>query len=235
MRPRRIAALALAWALLLCGCAAADTLTEFDAQGYVRGVLDHTYRGAWDAVYLDQVDLTRAQAQKVYDDGLAEELDRFCHQFSIRRDYLSQSTQDKLQDLVTDVCKKASYTVKTGVPLDGDRYAVEVVVQPVDVYLQMKEDGVQVLAKKQEEKYADANPYSMTEAAQERFWKRYEEEWAAAILALGKEKLATSSHLEETSILVAVAPLDSEKSPANRLYTLSDNDFANLTALIIPY
>lgn len=235
MRPRRIAALALAWALLMCGCAAGDTLTEFDAQGYVRGVLDHTYRGTWDAVYLDQVDLTKAQAQKVYDDGLEEELDRFCHQFSIRRDYLSQSTQDKLLDFVTDVSKKASYAVKTGVPLDGDRYAVEVVVQPVDVYLQMKEDGVRVLAKKQEEKYADADPYSMSETAQERFWKRYEEEWAQSILDLGEEKLSTASNLKETPILVAVAPLDLETSSPDRLYTLSDNDFANLTALILPY
>ena len=226
---KRLGALACGAALAvgLAGCA--DTVTTFDATGYVKGVLDETYKGTWDAVFLGLVDLTEDEAQAAYDDALEEEYQRFCYQFDLRDEYLNDETRESVQELLKDVCAKASYAVQTAVALDDTRYAVEVRVRPMDLFLQVREDGLEGCAADFQKEYANTDLTVMNDKAKERFWTRYENDWAQEVVDLCRSKLGTMAYLDVESILVLVGPDD------QGLYGMGDNDFGNLSALILPY
>ena len=132
-------ALAAALALGLSGCGG-DTMTAFDATAYVRGVLDETYKGTWDNAFLDLVDLTDGEAQDAYEAALEQEYQRFAYQFDLEDASLTDETRQAALDLLSQVCAQAQYTVQEAVPLDDARYAVEVSVRPMDLFLQVEED-----------------------------------------------------------------------------------------------
>lgn len=228
-RGRRLAALlcGAALALALGGCA--DTLTGFDAAAYVRGLLDETYQGTWDAVFLSLVDLTEAEAQKAHDEAIDQEYQRFCYQFDLRDDLLDRDTRAEVEELLEEVTAKASYSVGAAVELDDTRYAVEVKVRPMDLFLQVQEDTLDDFAQAFQEDYADVDPAQMSETARERFWTRYENAWARGVVELCRAKLGTMTYREVETILVLVAP------DSAGLYGMSDNDFTNLATLILPY
>lgn len=226
---KRLGALACGAGLIVSLAGCADTVTTFDATGYVKGVLDETYKGTWDAVFLGLVDLTEDEAQKAYDDALEEEYQRFCYQFDLRDEYLNDETRESVQELLKEVCAKASYAVQPAVALDDTRYAVEVSVRPMDLFLQVREDDLEGYAADFQKEYADADLTAMNDKARERFWTRYENDWARGVVELCRGKMGTMAYLEVEPILVLVAPDD------QGLYGMGDNDFSNLSALILPY
>ena len=58
----RLFALALGLTVLLTACSG-ETEAGFDAGAYVTGVLNATYLGQFDQVYLDMVGMTQSEAQ----------------------------------------------------------------------------------------------------------------------------------------------------------------------------
>lgn len=226
----RVAALGLSCALtagLLSGCTA--RMTAFDAGAYVQGVLDETYKGQWDPVFLDLVDQTEAQAKKAYEEAVGEEYQRFCYQFDLRDSYLTDETRDLVSEFLEELSAKASYSVKTTAELDDTRYAVEVAVRPIELFLQVKEDDLKGFTAEFQEKHSTADLTGADAAAQKRFWTSYENAWARGVVQLCRDKLGLLTYGDVQPILVLVAP-DSEG-----LYGMEDNDFSNLSALILPY
>ena len=90
---------ALALCLTLTACQG-ETMTAFDAADYVRGVLDETYKGAWDNAFLDLVDLTDGEAQDAYEASLNEEYKRFAYQFDLNDSLLTEETRQSALDLL---------------------------------------------------------------------------------------------------------------------------------------
>lgn len=227
---RRAAALgaALALSLSLAACQG-ETMTSFDATAYVKGVLDETYKGTWDNAFLDLVDLTDGEAQDAYEASLEEEYRRFAYQFDLNDSLLTDETRQSALDLLSEVSAMAQYTVQAAVALDDTRYAVEVSVRPMDLFLQVRSDALPGFQTEFAARYAETDLGSMTEEERAAFETEYENAWAGGIVELCRDRLGLVNYLDVESILVLVAPDD------DGLYTMGDNDFSNLSALILPY
>ena len=227
---RRWAALgtALALSLSLAACAG-ETMTAFDAAAYVQGVLDETYKGTWDNAFLDLVDLTEGEAQDAYEASLEEEYRRFAYQFDLDDGLLTQETRQSVLDLLAEVSAKAQYTVQQGVALDDTRYAVEVSVRPMDLFIQVREDALADFQTEFADRYADVDLERLSAEEGAELETEYENAWATGIVELCRSRLGLLGYGDVESILVLVAPDD------DGLYTMGDNDFSNLSALILPY
>lgn len=223
---------ALAAVLLFClvlSACGGETMTAFDATAYVGGVLDETYKGSWNNAFLDLMDLTDGEAQDAYQASLREEYRRFAYQFSLNDDALTVETREDILELLAQVCARAQYSVKEAVALDETRYAVEVSVRPMDLFLQVREDALEDYQTAFAEKYAGAELEGLSGEEREAALAAYENDWAQGIAALCRDRLGLMNHLEVVPILVLVSPDE------NGLYGMGDNDFSNLSALIIPY
>ena len=229
-RPRRLVVLGaaglLSLALVSCGGA---TMTAFDATAYVSGVLDETYKGSWNHAFLDLVDLTDGEAKDAYASALEQEYQRFTYQFDLEDTALTDETRAEVMALLTDVCAKAQYSVQPAVPLDESRYAVEVSVRPMDLFLQVGEDTLAGYQSAFAEEYADVDLERLSNEARAALEQQRENDWALGIVQLCRDRLALVNYLDVVPLLVLVAP-DGEG-----LYTMGDNDFSNLSALIVPY
>lgn len=211
-----LAALALCLSLLLGGCG--SKMTTFDAAAYVQGLLDGTYKGTWGAGYLDLVGISKTDAVQAYADGLDQEYARFTFQFGLNDTLLSDQTRSAVKALLKTVCARAQYTVQDPVPLDQARYAVEVSVKPIDVFRQVETDDLDSYTQTFLTQYAGVTDQ-----------KTRAEAWAQGILGLCQNKLGVLGYGSVEHILLLVAPDDSGK------YAMSDNDFSNLCALVLPY
>ena len=223
---------ALAAALLLClglGACGGETMTSFDAASYVSGVLDETYKGEWDNAFLDLVDLTDGEAQDVYEAALEEEYRRFAYQFDLNDSLLTEETRQSALDLLAEVSAKAQYTVQQAVALDDTRYAVEVSVRPMDLFIQVREDALADFQAQFSEQYAGVDLDELSAEERTALETEYENAWASGIVELCRSRLGLVGYGDVERILVLVAPDD------DGLYTMSDNDFSNLSALILPY
>ena len=130
-------------------------MTVFDATAYVKGVLDETYKGTWNNAFLDLVELTDGEAQDAYEASLEQEYRRFAYQFDLDESALTEETRQAVLDLLAEVCAKAQYSVQEAVPLDDTRYAVEVSVRPLGLFLQVREDSLADYQEAFARKYAD--------------------------------------------------------------------------------
>lgn len=227
---RRMGALGCA-GLLALGLAACggETMTAFDATAYVSGVLDETYKGSWNNAFLDLVDLTEGEAKDAYEAALEQEYRRFAYQFDLNDDALTDETRESVTDLLTEVCAKASYSVKEAVLLDETRYAVEVSVRPMDLFLQVREDTLAEFQREFGEQYADTETEGLDDEELAALETQYENDWAQGIVQLCRDRLGLLNYLDVVPILVLVAPDD------DGLYAMGDYDFSNLSALIVPY
>lgn len=234
MKGRLRCFLAPAGLFLLClslvGCSiTAPTMTTFDATSYVQGVLDETYKGTWNNAFLDLVDLTDGEAQDAYEAALDQEYDRFAYQFQLDDAALTEETRQAVQDLLRDLCAKAQYAVKTVAPLDDTRYAVEVSVRPLDLFLQVRTDSLGDFQEEFALRYAEVDQDRLSQEEQRQLRLDYENDWALGIVGLCRDTMGLMQQMDVVPILVLVAP--DEKG----IYAMGDNDFANLSALILPY
>ena len=220
-------ALAAALALGLSGCGG-ETMTRFDAAAYVSSVLDETYKGTWDNAFLDLVDLTEGEAQDAYEAAL-EEYRRFAYQFDLNDDALTDETRQAALDLLAQVCAKAQYTVQGATALDETRYAVEVSVRPLDLFVQVREDALDDFREAFAQTYADVDLEGLTAEERAELETEYENQWALGIIGLCEDRLGLAAYRDVERILVLVAPDD------EGYYTMGDNDFNNLSTLILPY
>lgn len=220
--------LAVMLSVALVGCQVGG-MTQINAAQYVQGLLNQTYKGTWDAVYLDLTGQTEAEAQRGYDNTLKQEYARFCYQFDIRDSYLTDESRDGVMELLEDLSARANYTVRTATKMDSTRYAVEVEVRSMDLLVQVRTDAMSDYTKKFEESYNDINLTEMTALEREEFWETYESEWADGIVEICQTKLRGVGYSDAVKMLVIVAP------DSNKMYGMSNHDFANLATLIMPY
>lgn len=125
------AALAGAMVLSVAACGAKD----FDAKGYVQGVLDAQYHGEY-AAHAEDVGETEEAIQKEIEDS----------NLQIAKQAISVSgiaaTDEEIQayvDLIEEGYKKIEYEVQDAVKDDNDNYTVDVIVTPVGLLDSLQE------------------------------------------------------------------------------------------------
>lgn len=131
---KRIAVLGAA-AVLAVGLAACGGVTKDDATVYVKGQIDSTYLGQYNEDYLKLMDMTEAEAAEDYEWNLGAEADWFMDFASI---YPSDETKEKVVELYKEIYAKCKYTVQPASKLDNGNFAVEVLVEPIDLMVQFQ-------------------------------------------------------------------------------------------------
>lgn len=123
---------ALFLAVSVSGC----NSNSFDAQKYVKGILDSTYLGDMTA-YMETVEVTEEEAQKSYEEGVDAEAALLLESYAI--DDASDAMYKKMAETYKKIYKKAKYEVKEA-KQEGTKYIVEVVIYPMDIYQKSYEE-----------------------------------------------------------------------------------------------
>ncbi len=223
-----LAAALLAVTLAACG---GSGLTTFDATAYTQGLLDKTYLGVFDQDYLDMVDIDEEEAMESYQTSLEVEYAYLSKNLSFEEDYLTDETRQAALDVIADMYQNARYEVKPATKTDKG-FAIEVVVQPYDLIAVINEDYMADYAEGFRTKYASYTEEvinAMSDSEYRAFMIEHENDWANGVLALFRDNASAGGHLDSQSIIVQMTKTD------KGYYAISENDFANLDALILAY
>lgn len=212
---------------ILSGCASVELLSKylseyiFSATELVQGNMDITYLNQYTDEYLQSVDMTVAEADAYYEDGLAAEKEYFASYFNIYLDLCPDSVDQRITDLLDNIYSHSKYEVGEQTT-SGDTYLVSVTIYPIDIIDCFYEDDWETLQEQLTEIDESGALEEMTEEEQETWW-------AESILDLLEARLDSIGYLDPETISVQVSPDE------DGIYSISDNDFYRIDSLIIAY
>ena len=124
---KKLVAALLAGVMVFSLAACGEKEEDFDAKGYVEGVLDATYHGDYKA-HAEDVGESEEDIKKELEDN----------NIQVAKDALAQSgltaTDDEIEAyvaMIEDGYKKITWTVKDAVKDDNDNFTVDVEITPV--------------------------------------------------------------------------------------------------------
>ncbi len=215
----------LAAALMLTGCGTLSELLgmEFEADKYVKGILDCTYKGEY-ADYMATTEATEDDCVSSYESGLEVEAGYFASYIGFS-DYFNSEEMDPqlktdLVDFYREVYQHASYQVKDAVKTDSG-YNVEVTIQPIDIFTPALTELDTYIT--EVENGLNAGLYD--EVSDADFYKGY----AQGALDICEKYVDQITLLDDVTLVLLVS------EDADGYYAISDNDFANVDAQIIYY
>ena len=233
---KRIAAAALGVAMVasLTACDSVgsgtqkDTMKE-DSQTYVQGLLDKMYLGKYNKEYLDLIDLTETEAEEDYLDRLYGEVDYFCYVFGI--EYQDDELNDQIAEMYKQIYAKAKYTVDPATKLESGNYAVEVSVEPIEIFTKitqeehsaMDDEAFASLGKTEDELNA------MSEEESEQWYQDYDRAYAEGMVEL------VLSHMDDLTYGDAKSMVFQLAQDSDGYYSLVEGDLQNFDQYIIAY
>lgn len=222
---KRIAVLGAA-AVLTAGLAACGGVTKDDATVYVKGQIDSTYLGQYNEDYLKLMDMTEAEAAEDYEWNLGAEADWFMDFASI---YPSDETKEKVVELYKEIYAKCKYTVQPASKLDNGNFAVEVLVEPMDLMVQFQNtadlDTVWTEVTASGGITSDEQINAMSDAEYEALEARY----ADKVIALVRGLLPDVGYETEQSCIIQLKLND------ENVYEMVGTDWQNLDGMMIDY
>lgn len=216
-------------ALSLTGCGGG--ITTFDATAYIQGLLDETYLGKFSKDYMTMVGIDEEEAEATYRTSLEVEFQYLADAFEFDQSYLEEEVYEDALDLIGELYQNARYEVKPATKTESG-FAVEVVIQPYDLVAVIYEDYMNEFSTSFHAKYDEYTPErldTMSDAEYEAFFAEYENEWAKGVIQLFRDHSSEGGYLKAQSIIVQFTP------DTDGLYSIGDNDFSNLDALILAY
>lgn len=109
---------------------------EFDAKGYVNGVLKNIYLGD-SAGYRDFVNITEEEAYEEYEQGIRVEADFFLQYYGL--DDVSDVVYQQITDMYKELYLYSKFDVKEAVK-NGNDFFVEVLISPIDIIINSEDD-----------------------------------------------------------------------------------------------
>lgn len=228
MKTARKGLLALIMALaMLFSLTACDDGDNFDPTLYVKGQLDEWYLGVFDTEYLESVESNENEAQEIYVDSIQKEVEAFIYLTNI--EYPTEDLNDRLFEIMKDICAKADYTVDPYVKQSEELYLVTVTARPIGIYRQL-EDASDAFMEEFEAQFEDITSESFATAEEFDDWYEnvYDKAYGEGLADLLETLAADLEYLPEDSITIQIKP------DSDGYYTFSDTDMTNLTNLIFP-
>lgn len=216
----------IALALSICLVAALFTgcFSSFDAAKFVKGNIDSIYLGTWDSDYLDMVVNTEAELKSDYEDGLKAEADYFIYYFSIVDEYLTDDMYNEIVDMYREIYSHSKYEVGEATK-SGDNYLVSVTIYPIDIFDTVMNEDADAFMADYEERYAAGEFDAMDD-------EEFEQTWARMVIDMVKARMGNIGNLAAETVSVQIVL---EGSGSNEYYTISENDFERIDALMIQY
>lgn len=216
-----LTAAVLCTGLVACGSGSGG-ISANDATVYVQGLLDRTYLGQHNEDYMDLVGSDLETMEEYYQDGLETEADYFVYYFDLQEP--SDELFDAIVEFYAKLYKNSKYTVSPASKLSTGGYAVEVVVEPLDIIDLIAEDYEEVL-----QDFWGNYTQEQVDAMSDEEYTALDNQWAFKLLELANEKLESVGYKEKQYITVQVRQDD------EGVWSLVDSDFDTLDAAIIAY
>lgn len=196
-------------AAVLGGCGA-----SFDASGYVKALLDNSYKGDSTA-FLEEKVGTKEQAEELYEQGIDTEMKSITSQVQ-----LSDELNEEFRGVLKDVFKNVKYTVGEATKGEDGSYEVEVKYQKMNVFAPAMESFNAA---------SQAYVEEMTEKALNGEETPSEEEMTEAVYTMLKDAIKESmenvSYADEESTTIHIELVD-------KVYTPNEDDIYNLELLL---
>lgn len=196
---------------LLCGCGEDATSLEYDAAGYVEGVLNNVYYGDSEG-YREFVDISEEEAKQEYERGLQVETDFLLSTFGVEN--ISEETHRQFDDFYRDVYQKAKFKVSLKEKLE-DGYKVEVVISPIDIIAKTRDDA------------DNAFDTALDQGADSE--AELHERIAKAVLQVLDSAKDDYGYLEDETVIVTI------KKDEDGYWAFNDEDFNEVDSYIIAY
>lgn len=125
---------ALVLFLCLAGCGLTKPqLIDYDISGYIKAMLDSSYRGSHEA-YMDFAKYTNEQAEQNRQVTVENGAVHFCNSFGI---YPTDEQMLEIEAFISEAYKLSKYTVQKEVKTETG-YSVEIEIQPLTLFSSLK-------------------------------------------------------------------------------------------------
>lgn len=188
--------LALLTVSVLGGCG------SFDASGYIKALLDNSYKGD-SAAFVEQKVGDENQAKELYDLGIDTEMNSLISGVNI-----SEELRGEFKTVLQDVYKSVKYTVGEATKQEDDSYVVEVKYQKMKVFapaMEKFQEGQQA--------YTDEISEQVQNGGESPSEDEINEQVYTILKDSIKDALANAEYEEETSTTVRVELQDKVYSP----------------------
>lgn len=200
----------------MSGCSAISLLTqgEFDASGYVQGIMDSTYKADFDK-YIELTDDTKENAQGAYEKVMDTKAQVFATYTSVT---LTDESKAKFIEYSKQIYNNAKYEVLDAKKTENG-FTVDVVITPITILKNIKTEG-EAYVTEFNAKNADGEFADLTE-------EQYEAEYANGIMKIFETNIANIQYAEDVTVTINVALQE------GNVYTLGTDEFTKIDSVIL--
>ena len=202
---------------MLTGCG-----SRFSAADLVQSNLDLIYLDQYTEEYLRQVSCTEEEAEALYTDGIAVEVDYFADRFDIDLDACDATIAPQLSELFHQIYSHSRYEVGESRRAD-DGYEVALTIYPIDIIQKVSDEDVDDYLDRWQAR-GEAGEFAEMDEQQ------FETAWAQGIIDMVYARVDSIGYLEAQAITVHVVQ-DAESGR----YSIDSEDFQAVDALMIAY
>lgn len=175
---------------------------SFDASGYIKALLDNSYKGD-SAAFVEQKVGNEEQAKELYDLGIDTEMNSLVPEGDI-----STELRNEFKTVLQDVYKSVKYTVGEATKQEDGSYVVEVKYQKMNVFAAAMEQF-----QKEQQAYIDGISEQIQNGGETPSEDEMNEQKYIILKDAIKDSLANAEFEDEASITVRVELQDKVYSP----------------------
>ncbi len=205
----------------LSACGGGGMSTE-NAVTYVQGIIDENYLGTCSDAFKKLVDVSDEDIQETYEDSIGVEVDYFLEFYEI--EYPTDELRTEITDLYKEIYQSTKVEVVSAAKQDDGSYSVKLNVEPIDIVHLAEAEWDDTMAP-----FYEKYPSEVQDAMNQAEYEAMDQEWARMIVDLYQSKLPELGHLDSQAISVQLEKDD------DGYYSITDEDFGRLDALIIDY
>lgn len=201
---------------MVSGCSTLSLLMqgEFDASGYVKGILDSSYKGQFEE-YIKLTDDSQENAQSAYDKIMETKAEGFATYTAVT---LTDELKPKFIDYSKQIYKQAKYEVAEAKKTDKG-FTVDITITPMTILQAIETEGEAFVndfnAKNQNGDFAE-----MTD-------EEFTTEYNNGIIKILDNNIANIQYAEPVTITVNIVPME------DKVYTMKAEEFTKIDSVIL--
>lgn len=214
-------ALALGMVMSLTACGGSG-LNKDDAITYVTGIIEENYLGTASEEFKKLVDTTDEKVQSIYEESMDTEVEYFFYNYAI--EYPTDELREEVKELYKEIYSHTKFEVVSAAEQDDGSFSVKVTVYPINI-AHLAEEEMETALEPWYEKY----PTEVQDEMSEEELEAADAEWARIIVDAFQSKLPEIGNLDAQSASVQL------EKDEDDYYSITDDDFYRLDAMIIDY
>lgn len=202
--------------VMLSACSTISLLTqgEFDASGYVQGILEASYKGEFET-YIQLTEDTKENAQIAYDAVMETKAEGLANYTAVT---LTDENKAKFIEYSKQIFQQAKYEVSDATKTDQG-FTVDISISPMTILQSISEEG--------KEYVTDFNSRNENGEFAELTDDEFAAEYAKGIMQVFENNIANIQYAEPVTVTVSVILQD------DKLYTMEAEEFTKIDSVIL--